>query len=421
MMTRTARLLQAALLCVGLMVAAHPAAADVTAGVASQAFTVRAGVPLAGYSRRDGAPSRGQHDPVGVRALVLEDAEGAVAIVSCDLLIIDERLASAVSARVAQRSPEPPPTLFLAATHTHSGPGAYGRTFLEKLSMGHYEPAVFEALVEQIADTILRARASRQPIRLAVGREPTDGLVVNRIDPHGPTDSELIVCALYPVQGSQPLAVLVNFSAHPTTLGAWNRQLSADYPGVVARALETRWPSALCFFVAGAVGDQAPVTQGDAFERAEWLGGQLAQRAIALLEQAEPRAPRRLLVRQETLPLPPAAVRLGRWLTLPRWWGAQLVDDDATLSLIVFGDVALHGVPCDLAASLGQQLKAAARSRGMEPLVVGFVNDYIGYCIPESLYHTNAYEASLAFNGPRTGTLVVQRSIDMLNELVGGP
>ncbi len=421
-MTRPRRFACATLLLLGLAASDAPAAhgeGRIEAGVARATFTVRPGVPLAGYSRRDGAPSSGQHDPVGVRAVVLEDAEQAVAIVSCDLLIIDEHLASAVATRVAQRSPGRPPLLFLAATHTHSGPGAYGRKFLEKLSMGHYEPAVFDALVEHIADTVLRARASRQPVRLAAGREPTTGLVVNRMDPQGPRDAELIICALYPAQEARPFAVLMNFAAHPTTLGASNMQLSADYPGVLVRQLEARWPSATGLFLAGAVGDQAPVKRGEGFERAEWLGGRLAEQATALLERFEPRAPQRLLARQDTLPLPSAAVRLGRWLTLPRWLGRRLVDDDATLSLVVVGDVALHGLPCDVAAPLGQQLKEHARARGLESLAVSFVNDYIGYCIPEPLYRTNAYEASMAFNGPQAGARLVQRSQEMLDQLLG--
>ncbi len=75
------------------------------------------------------------------------------------------------------------------------------------------------------------------------------------------------------------------------------------------------------------------------------------------------------------------------------------------------------GAPCDLSSTLGQQLKEAARARGLFPIVVGFADDYIGYCVPESVYRTAQYEALMAFNGPNTGGLIVKRLIQMLDEV----
>ena len=75
------------------------------------------------------------------------------------------------------------------------------------------------------------------------------------------------------------------------------------------------------------------------------------------------------------------------------------------------------GVPCDLTADLGQQLKSAARERGLEPMVIGFADDYIGYCVPASLYEAKQYESSMAFNGPHAGELIVEQLKQMLDEL----
>ena len=353
------------------------AADEVRAGVAKAEFALPRWVPLAGYSRRHGKPSRGVHDPVGARALVVTDADTAVALVSCDLLIVDEHLFEAVRRRLLAQGLPQELILVLAATHTHSGPGAYGTKFLEKLSMGHFDPAVFDVLVRTIAQTIVRAYTQRQLVRIAYGIAPTRELVVNRVDPQGLVDHELVVSAFYPLDDDRPLAVLVNFAAHPTTLGAWNRHVSADYPGVVMRALERRFPSATCLFFAGAVGDQGPVKSGDQFERAERIGAALAQQVATLIEQARPSSPSDVRARQERLRLPPAVVRLGR-LVLPRWMGRGLVDDDATLSVITIGPSAFIGVPCDLAASLGATLKQTAGAHGLSPMIIGFASDYIG-------------------------------------------
>ncbi|MDP3723723.1 MAG: neutral/alkaline non-lysosomal ceramidase N-terminal domain-containing protein [Candidatus Omnitrophota bacterium] len=406
-------------LCMPVMPAsAMSTAEEVQAGVARQTFALPRGVPLAGYSHRGGAPSQGQHDPVGVRALVVSKGATVAALVSCELLIVDERLFEAVRRRLIAQGFPADGVLLLAATHTHSGPGAFGAKFVEKVSMGHFDPAVFDALAQALAQAVWDAYTRRSPARIASRRAPTEGLVVNRMDASAVADEELVVCALYRPDAVAPFAVLVSFAAHPTTLGAWNLHVSGDYPGVVMREVERRLPGATCFFFAGAVGDQAPVKAGIGFERSEWVGAALTRDVIALLEPLSPEPPRTLQALQERLILPPARVRLGSWVTLPRWMGRALVDDDATLSLLVIGRVAFLGVPCDLSAALGQQLKTAAVAQRLDPLIVGFASDYIGYCLSESQYAASTYEASMAFNGPKAGELIVEHLTHMLDRLV---
>ena len=405
-----------ALLALVLLAWSPLVAAYVTGGVARETFSLPAGVPLAGYSRRGGKPSRGLHDPVGVRALVVVDDTAAVALVSCDLLIIDEALFDAVARRLSEQGVPADLVLLLAATHTHSGPGAYGRRFLEKLSMGHFDPRVFDALVEAIARAVVRAWQTRAAVRVASASGATEGLVENRVELGGMVDPEVTVSGFYPADADQPFALLVTFAAHPTTLGAWNMELSADYPGVVMRELERRIPSAIALFFAGAVGDQAPVKSGERFDRPERMGLAVAERALALAAGLHPEPPSGVSARQERISLPPAQVRAGS-LMFPRWLGRRLVDDDATLSVVTVGSVAFLGVPCDLAASLGGRLKDAARRRGLQPRVVGFACDYIGYCVPESLYRAKQYESSMAFNGPKAGELVTDQLIRMLDQI----
>ncbi len=398
-----------------LVTAAEP---QLLVGTAKRDLTPPVRTPLAGYSRRGGKPATGTLDPVSVRAVVLQTQDTTVALVSCDLLIIDERLFEAVKARV-RASSSTPIALLLAATHTHSGPGAYGQKFLEKLSMGHFDPAVFDFLVTQIAQAIRDASATLQPATVRDAAAPTEGLVVNRMQPGGVVDAEVTVLA-FDGLGGKPLAVVVSFGAHPTTLGAWNMQLSADYPGVLTRTLEARYPGAVCLFLAGAVGDQGPVKRGERFERPKWLGEQLASRVLALLAKATHDTPGSLQVAQRTVALPPARVRLGP-VTLPAWLGRSLVDDDASVSVVKLDRIMLFGLPCDVSAELGLDLKQHARRAGYQPVVVGFANDYIGYCLPERLYRTHSYEASMAFNGPKTGELLVGELEQMMDQLaVGG-
>ena len=402
------------------LVAVPAAEAAVQAGAASEPFVLPAGVPLAGYSRRHGKPSHGTHDPVGARALALSDDDTSAMLVSADVLIVDEPLFNAVRRRLGEAGLPGDLVLVLAATHTHSGPGGYGRQFLEKISMGHYDPSVFDALVEAIVRCGARAWKARVPVRAASGAAGAEGLVHNRVKEDGPVDASVTVTGFYPVDAQAPLALVVSFAAHPTTLGASNMELSGDYPGALMRELERRFPSATALFFAGAAGDQGPHKDGEGFERPERLGAALAERAASVVEGLRPEPFDHVRAAQAILTLPPARVRAGS-VTVPRWMGRRLVDDDATLALVIAGPTAFMGAPCDLAtASLGARLKAAARERGLMPHIIGFASDYIGYCIPEAFYREHAYESSMAFNGPRAGELVTEKLIEMLDDQVRG-
>lgn len=382
------------------------------------AFTLPAGVPLAGYSRRKGRPSHGLHDPVHARAVVLAQGTTQVVLVSADLLIIDEGLHAAVRKQLLAEGFAADFTLWLAATHTHSGPGAYGRRFAEKISMGHFDPAVFDALVQGIVEAVQAARAGLTPVGVGYQAVSTQGLVKNRVAENALADNALILVGLYPLEESRaPLAVLGSFAAHPTTLGAWNRELSADYPGVWAAAIEHAYPGAVALFFAGAVGDQAPVTSGEGFERAAWLGEALARQTLTVLAALPSTAPQVLAGGHQVVPLPRAQVRVSTHWALPGWLSRRLVDDDATLTAWRLGDIVALGTPCDLEAALGAQLQTATRAQGRQPLVASFVNDYIGYCVSPARYAEGAYEALMAFNGPTTGPRLMEELAALVGQL----
>ena len=88
---------------------------------------------------------------------------------------------------------------------------------------------------------------------------------------------------------------------------------------------------------------------------------------------------------------------------LPGWLSRRLVDNDGTLTAIAIGDIVLAGVPCDWSAELGARVHQAADTAGFHSMVVGFADDYIGYCMSPDVYESGAYEAAMAFNGPNTG------------------
>ena len=69
------------------------------------------------------AGNEGIHDPLKIRALVLEDCEyRKLVFVSFDLCVLPTPIAEAWRREVADNLETRPEHVFLSATHTHSGP-----------------------------------------------------------------------------------------------------------------------------------------------------------------------------------------------------------------------------------------------------------------------------------------------------------
>jgi len=61
-------------------------------------------------------------------------------------------------------------------------------------------------------------------------------------------------------------AIIGSFSAHATTIGAENMEISGDYPGYWQRKLEST-SADIAIFCAGSIGSQSPAGTGEQFDR----------------------------------------------------------------------------------------------------------------------------------------------------------
>ena len=276
----------------GLALAASAQAAGLKAGVAKVEITPPLGEKMWGYAARKD-PAKGVLDPLYARVLVLEAGEKKLGLVVLDLgrtfgpaqierLRVSARQASGIS------------YLLVQATHTHSGP-----VILDEYAENAV-PAWETAALEKIAKAIDEATNHTVEARLGTGRGIAyigynrirvnpDGTVTmfwrneTRV-PTAPVDPTVSVLRVDTAEG-KPLAILVNYSCHPVVFGADNLQYSADFPGVMTRAVEQAiGGEPLCFFLQGAPGDinvydaTMPVEQ-DAVKKRDWAGERLGQEA----------------------------------------------------------------------------------------------------------------------------------------------
>lgn len=270
---------------------------ELLAGVARVEITPPIGAPMGGYAAREG-PSTGVHDPLYATALVLKSAGLTVAIVSCDLRSFPSERVVALA-----RERKLADHVMLAVTHNHSGPLTW-----ENKSWPRPERSWFAETEDKILGALETASKQMFSARVAAGfgeiylghnrrQLGADGKVTMlwrnaEKRPTAPLDPTVGVIRIDDATG-KPRAVVVNYACHAVVLGPDNRQISADYPGYLARRLERKLDGALCLFTQGGAGDinpyldKQPVAQ-NGFGEAEKMGNALADAALTVARRLKP-------------------------------------------------------------------------------------------------------------------------------------
>jgi neutral ceramidase len=243
-------------------------------------------------------------DPAGMfaTAVAFSSAQKTQVIVAVDTADMSEEFSRTTIERAAARTGIDPDHILLNSSHTHSSP----RVAASRIPVGQNPARHIEdleryqhQLADKIVGTIVAAQRALQPVHLHGGRG-VGTININRRfraraesppavgrNPEGFVDRELVVFRVDDAAG-KPIAILVNFQAHPTVLSATNKVISPDYIGGVRQAVETAFPGALCLFLQGAAGDQGPVEgfTGD-LRVAHRLGHILGHQVAAVAEQIE--------------------------------------------------------------------------------------------------------------------------------------
>lgn len=384
------------------------------AGAAKVDITPERNVPLGGYGTRRGKPSKGVNDRIYVRAVIMDDGRKRIALCNVDLVIVTERLWMAVKEKVNNI---PLDALLLFATHNHSGMGGYVDNFIaEMVGMGWYDENIFRRLVDRISGAIKEADSNLIASSLGWGSVNDSNHSRNRRVQGGPIDPEIGVVTIQD-EGKKPVAMFVNFAAHPTVLDGKNMLISGDYPGFLARSLEER-VGGVVLFANGASADIGPKIAGfdDRFGRAKDMGDSLAGKVMGVLDRIETRRNSLIAVVEKEIILPsrPDLTPIFRFPFLTDFMNL-LADiwfpERTTLQIISIDDLLLIGIPCELGAEVGIEIKRAALPE--KAYVFSLANDYIGYAVSRDLYRKGVYEAKASFYGPGLVDLLKEEVFEM--------
>jgi len=405
--------------------------ATLRAGVAQVCITPPIGVELSGYGFYLNRRSESVHDDLYAEALVLDDGDTRVAIVTSDLLAVDEAFVADVRARAAQDAGIEPDHIMVSAIHSHTAPTA---CFLR--GCGKRDEEYISILARYVAGAIASAARQLRPARIGYGQGEHRELAWYRLNDGGGTiDSTVRVLRVDDAASGDPVAILTNYACHPVMLGP-KATISADYPGALRRYVEGMFPGCIHMFANGPCGDIDPVSNRDAWGQATFddvdragqaLGVVVAKAAMATQTQAEANlqcaqvsvglpldtmtleeAQAKLSKRQDALrtaTADPNAVEAD--VKLARFgvdWAQDVVETiqagkaqserPAELEAMRIGDGVLVALPGEIFTEVG--MAARAKSRWPHRLLASCANGDVGYIPVERDFEHAGYASSVA-------------------------
>jgi hypothetical protein len=361
--------------------------------------------------------SRGVHDPLYARALVLQRGDVELALVAVDLIGMMRTDVQAIQARLSGLDPR---HTIVSSTHNHHSPDTMGLWGMPPFVSGA-DPAYMARVQQGVVEAIQRARSALRPAEVGAGKTAFDprGFIKNSSRP-GLVDPEVLVLHVREPGGGPTIATVVELGCHPEVVKRTNRMITADFPGWTVAELEGEL-GGMAMYVSGALGalvspDRQP-SPGDPerWSEAERIGVLLADHAREALRSIEryERAPALAVWHS------PVYLSSENWrYDLLRWSG--IVDRqvygrgylESEVNLWRIGDLVLAAVPGELSPDLGLRIKSAT---GREhTMILGLANDELGYLVPPWDYEMSYYdyERTLCL-GRDAGWSVVARLEDL--------
>lgn len=462
--------------------------AHLYAGVARCDITPPIGIAHGNWSAQIHERAEGIDLPLACTALAASDGQQEVIIAEWELLYPpDGPWLSQARKRITALTGVPSDHIRLSATHTHAGPSLTPPWFQGGAEM--IAPYI-ASLTDRLAGTCWAAHSALRPARVG-GGAGSCAVNANRRLPWRPqrplmapnrdgfTDHQVGVIRIDDAANGEPIAILVNYAAHPTIMAWDNRLLSPDYPGTVRRTVES-WLGGLCLFLQGAAGNQDTVRDyACRREDARWVGRQIGLEAARVAEliqtqptrveigarvesswtmgvaerfaDGEPDGVVRCISRNVSLPVwkhdPPSESEIARVEELTRELAELRVQNAPAVTIreanmrvrravldmdivcrrsqgdqltiefqaMRLGPTAFVGIPVEPFAELGVAVKA--RSPFATTFFSGYTNGVAAYMPTADAYAEGGYEVWMTPFAPEAAEVTIQESIALLEAL----
>ncbi len=345
---------------------------------------------IAGYGQN--RRSIDAHDRLMARCLVLDSGKTRIAIVSCDLIGIPRYESQRIRARVKSVAPE---RLFLAATHTHSGPDTVGQWGPDVRTRG-VDDAWMEEFRRKVARLVDDTSAQLRPADVRFASEnDIKGISKNTRVPRI-LDTELGVMQLKGIADGKCIATLVNFACHPEVLN--NRRMTADFPHWLYETVETG-VGGVCLYLNGAQGgmitadfDESTAPKGQNWAAAEALGTNLGRHVLSLVGDAKPVSQTAIATQHAVFTVPLENRMFQTLIKLKVFQGDVLKNGavETEVNRFTIGPAEFLTIPGEALPNVGFFLKR--HMTGQPKFLLGLTSDFLGYILTPEDYGLKLYE-----------------------------
>ena len=246
-------------------------------GAAKVDITPEFPIRLNGYGNRS-EPATEIERRIFARALAIGDDTRLAVLVTVETLGVPWSMTEEVAARLAAKVGLPRERLAICATHTHCAPCVAGITPLifgvelpleEQAAIANYTLFLTDRIEEVALAAIARRAAgtlawSRGEVKFASNRRVVENgrWTGFGVSPNAPVDHSLPVLVARDVTG-KPLAILVSYACHCTTLGGDFNRVCGDWAGYASEIVEREHPGAVALVAIGCGADANPNPRGE--------------------------------------------------------------------------------------------------------------------------------------------------------------
>ena len=397
------------------------ASAQVKVGAAIRKITPDPLLPVSGGVGTP-KPVKENKGDLFVRAMVVEKGDTRVAFVGIDNLGWPALLGDQSRKLIKGIPPE---NIMIGATHTHSGPDAYGFPNEKGEILADFE--YLEWCVQQVADAVNEAvdKLESANLKIAVG-EAKGQIAYNYYAPqlYDPRCGVIQGIATTAKNKGKVIATLVNYAIHPEVIGNSREILSPDMCGPLYDRIESK-AGGVAIFMNGAQGGMvtADNRRPEGKEANDWeecirIGELLADQALSIIGSAPMQADPSLFCTSKRVQFPVDSELMR--MIIDNSGLKPLVTDDYLLStqvnLVNIGSAQILTIPGEALPNIGYYLKRNMKTD--HPFLFGLTNDAFGYILTKEDFNSfKRYEyVSRTSLGEMTGEIYIEKALEMVEE-----
>jgi hypothetical protein len=238
-----------------------------------------------------------------------------------------------------------------------------------------------------------------------------EGVVRLGANPQGPIDDNVQIVRIDTATGA-PLAVMIHYPCHGTSLGGRNSKISGEWMGRMTASVEKEFPGVGAIYLQGAAGDINPRVVGgldgnpDDINNTWALGEEIGHEVARVYRQLTPvpLANPRFQIETATILCPRSYVELYRDFTK--------TTVEVPTTAVRIGDLMWTTFPGEMFSNIGKQVKAAEPATNA--YLMGYTNGSVGYFPEQKAYSEGGYEVSRTHFDPQSERIYLQAVAELM-------